>query len=901
MRAASSHIRHRSLLGPLLGAYLIFVIVVLGAGSAATLYVRGQLQAQMQSADLALAQAIALELDNKISDARAALEELALLDELRSGDPVVIAQVFRAFKAARQDIDSVYWLDADGLLRVSVPSSPRTEGIDYSEERIFQGVLRSGMLQIEAGVVDLTTFNPVAVLGHPVYAEDGGFLGVVATNLLLDELSAPLQTIVAAQDQRLEIQVLNGDGLLIASSDRARLLQPLLAELSGAVDALSGRPATSLSAGRDGGMWLFSAEPVLAVGWAVVVQRHSADAFAAISDFNRWLSGLALLFAGGFCFFWLLLHARVIRPLRAIARHNRHMPIEAMLPDIVALPLMRRDDEVGALARSLRELRRSIVRRLAELQTLLETSTAVVSSLDPTDVARRIIVAVRQLVDVQAAALLVPDEQGVLKVLLHHGHTGHERRQLLIPPDNPHSPSALALREGRPVQLIADIDPHFPPISYDEGFRALLAVPIIGAHVGGVVLVVYRRAPCAFTPEEIDLLLTFANHATLAWEHAVLYERSDERLQSVAAENARLYHEAAQERQVLAAIMRSMDDGLVLASEDGTIIYANRGTGALLECESEALLGRPISDIHHNLAARAATPQTEISLVNRVHAIQRGDQRCWIQLREFDVRADGGQMIGRGLLLRDVTTEHELDQFKTTLLGAVGHELRTPLAAIKGHASTLLQPDVRWSEADQRHFLRTINDEADRLTRLTRSLLDLARVDAGLLDLARESWRLTDLLTPVLHRHGTAAARVHLDIPAELPALHVDPQRIEVVLDNLIGNALRYGGDRIAVRAWCAAGQVHVCVADNGDAITPDELPYVFQRFYRSGRTSHRHTAGTGLGLAICRAFVEAHGGRIRAERSQDETIFHLTLPAVGDFAPVMVAVQDFETQNAEI
>jgi signal transduction histidine kinase len=878
-------LRSPSLIRPLLGGYLIFVALVLGAGTAVTLYVRSQLQAQVQAADLALAQAVALELDNKLQGAQTALAEVSRLDEVRSGDLAAISYVLRAFKAARQDTDSVYWLDQHGILQVSVPSSPRTAGIDYSGEQIFTSAQQSGQPLIVAGVVDLTTFNPVAALGHPVYSADGAFRGVVAANVLLDELSAPLRTIVQEQGRPLYIQVINAAGVLVATNDRARLLQPMLTEIPNAQAALAGMPTTSLGRGRDGSMWLFSAEPVASAGWAVVVQRHTSDAFAVISDFNRWLSALALLFAVGGVFFWLLLHAQVIRPLRTMARHNENWPLDTLLPDALAEPLLRRTDEVGTLARSQRELRHAIARRLTELQTLLATSTAVVESLDPKAVAQQIMLAVRRLVDVQAVAVLVPDDQGVLKVLVSDGHTGHARHPLMIEPDSPHSPSALAMREGRPVQLIADADPHFPTISSDAGFRALLAVPISGSHVGGVVLTVYRRTAQPFSPDEINLLLAFANHATLAWEHAVLYERSDERLREIARENAQLYREAAHERQLLAALMRSMDEGLVLANDDGLILYANRSAATLIGRADADLMHSTLAELYTALQARAIPHSTDPTAPPTLVAIPQPERTRWIALREFAVGDETGRVIGRGLLLRDVTTEHELDQFKTTLLGAVGHELRTPLAAIKGHASTLLQPDVRWSEADQHHFLRTINDEADRLTRLTRSLLDLSRVEAGLLILERAPWRLGDLLTLVLRRYtADVGQRILVDLPADLPPLDVDPQRIDVVLDNLISNALRYGGEQIMISANASPEGVQMMISDDGASLTDADLPYVFERFYRSGQAAQRHVGGTGLGLAICRAFVEAHHGRIWAERTATQTIFHVLLPTATVF-----------------
>src|SRR5207247_10488822 len=130
--------------------------------------------------------------------------------------------------------------------------------------------------------------------------------------------------------------------------------------------------------------------------------------------------------------------------------------------------------------------------------------------------------------------------------------------------------------------------------------------------------------------------------------------------------------------------------------------------------------------------------------------IRRDGRHRAIHLRLFDVDDESGQVIGRGLLLRDVTRERELDEFKTTLLAAVGHEVRTPLAAIEGYASTLLQEDVTWSPADQRHFLQTISGEADRLAQLASNLLDVSRQEAGLLVLNRVPTRVQDLVAETI-------------------------------------------------------------------------------------------------------------------------------------------------------
>ncbi len=390
------------------------------------------------------------------------------------------------------------------------------------------------------------------------------------------------------------------------------------------------------------------------------------------------------------------------------------------------------------------------------------------------------------------------------------------------------------------------------------------------------------------------MLLTFANYATLAWEHAVLYERSDERLREVARENERLYQQASEEKQKLAAIMGSMSDGLVLTGIDGTILYANLGANTLVALPSEDLEGQTIRVLYAALRSAAVDPADCERVLARAESaeapegvveIQRSGQRRAIHLRLFDVGDEAGRAIGRGLLLRDVTRERELDEFKTTLLAAVGHELRTPLAAIKGHASTLLQQDVTWSPADQRHFLLTISGEADRLAQLVSNLLDLSRQEAGLLLLNRVPTRVQDLVAQTIERLSRPHVTLTSHIPDNLPLVNVDRARIEIVLHNLVANALVYGEGKIRIAARRRDDEIVVSVTDNGPGIAPDELPHVFERFYRARHGHRQHSGGTGLGLTICKAFIEAHGSVIWAESSAQGTTLSFSLPLVSPTA----------------
>jgi PAS domain S-box-containing protein len=874
------HFVRRSLLVQLLGAYLLFVAVILATTLKINDVAQEQVRSQVQTTDLALGREIALETDNRLRTAESSLVRLAGLAPVRRAQIAGMQRAFEAFKLARSDVDLVYWLGSRGTLQVSVPTNQITLGADFSSDEVFRRARLATGPVIEDGIVDLTTYHFVVIFAMAVRDPGGRLLGILGTNLRLDDLSQPLVSIIASeakQHQHVVLSIVDAQGRLIASPQRERLLQPVLAELPGAADALHRRVATRQGTDSSGRQWLYSSVPIPSLGWAVVVQRSTADALAVITTFRRWIIVGAGFFALGGLLFCVILLRRVVRPLRALARRHGALPAEG-----VAAPpaLGARSDEIGDLARSLSRLEHDVVDQLAELGTLLETSNAVVNSLDPTAVGRTIIREVQRLVDIQAAAVYVPDDDGVLRVLVSVGRAEEYDRAVRIRPDHTTSPIAQALHDARPVQMIAGEDGNFPATSLAAGFRAVLAIPIISPHVGNVVLVVQRTHAQRFTDREIDLLLTFANYATLAWEHAVLYERSDERLRQVA--------------RTQEAIMRSMSDGLVLTSVEGIVLYANPGAAAIVGLSPSALEGSHVHCIYDSLQRTARDPA---AFDRRLSQLLEGERTGWlmegeaggqyraINLRGFDVHDEAQTVIGRGLLLRDATRESEIDRFKTTLLGAVGHELRTPLAAIKGYASTLLQDDVTWSPGEQREFLGTISAEADRLAQLVSNLLDLSRLEAGLLLLRRSPAHLDELVSHATARlgtypgHGGTGQRLRIEIPCDLPAVDVDPARVEVVITNLLANAATYGNGRVDITAERGGDVVVVHVADDGPGIAPDEVPHIFERFYRARLGSRRRSGGTGLGLAICKAFVEALDGEIWVDTSESGTVMSFSLP----------------------
>ena len=885
----------RSLLIQLLSVYLLFVLVVLIGAIVVNAVVEQHLRDDVQASDQALAQEIALHTSIQLSDAEHEVVQLGKLVE-KAASLETITNILNDYQTAHSDVSQVYWLDPFGFILSCSPCQPNLPA-EFSPPGVVQQARTHNVPVFEVGIIppqgtpaNAPTLNAGVIIAYSVHVPDRQEpIGIVTANVSLNTLSIPLTNVVNAQqeqERQLMISIIDDRGELVATPQNNRILDMVLNELPGADQALQGRVNSSLGQGPDGSEWLFSSVPVPNFGWAVVVERPTSQALAVVNQLHLWLLAAALLFALGGLLFWVMLYRRVIRPLHILAVQHQTLPESEESIPVHATVVAERDDEVGYLARSLVRLERDGIEKLGELHTLLDTSNAVVGSLDPHAVVRKIIGEVRRLVDVQAAAVLLPDEQGVLRVMVSEGHSKRYNYALSLSPENVSSSAVLAMRDGKPVQKL--LGPEQPSFSYDDGFRAVLAIPIISRHAGSVVLLVHRTKPQPFNQNEIDLLLTFANYATLAWEHAVLYERSDERLHEVARENERLYRQASEEKHKLEAIMGSMSDGLLLTGLDGTVLYASAGTSAIVGLPAEALERHSIGELYDALRNSAADPvdceralaQAESMAVTEVVVeIRRDGRRRAIHLRLFDVGDESGQVIGRGLLLRDVTREREIDEFKSALLAAVGHELRTPLAAIKGHASTLLQQDVTWPAADQRHFLLTISGEADRLAQLVSNLLDLSRQEAGLLLLNRVPTRLQDLAARIIERQTQPGSVIISSIPADLPLVDIDNARIEVVLRNLVANALAYGEGEVRIGAVKKDDAVIVSVSDNGPGISPEELPHVFERFYRAHQGRQKHSSGTGLGLAICKAFVEAHDGAIWAESSPQGTTISFSLP----------------------
>ncbi|RMG99713.1 MAG: GAF domain-containing protein [Chloroflexi bacterium] len=650
----------------------------------------------------------------------------------------------------------------------------------------------------------------------------------------------------------------------------------------------------------DGQAWEHVVAIVPGADWRVIVERPISAVLSAAQGFFRGVIIAIIIYLVGGFFFWTILSREIISPLEWLEEFSGLMRWRGHIrPDerVRFAQLTRRSDQVGSLARSLLAMGEDIEKRFVELSTLLETSRIVASSLDATRVIDNILDQVERLFHVDRVAVVALDQRaGVFRIQASRGLSEDYVSQLRIAPSEPNSPSMRALRNQIPVQVsdtetdLAFAD--FRPRARQEGYRSVLAIPLFTQHAPPAVLLLYKSHPYRYSYRELELASSFGHHASIAMENAALFAQSDERLQ--------------EQTQRLEAIVESLQDGLILESQSGGVLYCNRQAAMLVGVPLSEAQQMPVVEWLKRLAETAVSPE---DLAEQIPAIlqkrgphfldltrRRADGRLQdLRLQFFDVTDAHGHRIGRGQLWHDITHDRELDRMKSALLSTVSHELRTPLAAIKGYVSTLLAQDVNWDAQTQREFLQTISEETDRLTQLVRNLLDMSRIEAGMLQIRRELYPLADILTRAASQTETVlGGRLQMELPKELPMVWVDVPRLETVVRNLLDNAAKYSppDSPIILRTWVEDGQVLIQVRDFGSGVPEEVGNKIFDRFYRVDNGMTRQVGGVGLGLAICKGFVEAHGGRIWVENGRPGAIFTFSLPLNTDSSEESIHVR---------
>lgn len=323
------------------------------------------------------------------------------------------------------------------------------------------------------------------------------------------------------------------------------------------------------------------------------------------------------------------------------------------------------------------------------------------------------------------------------------------------------------------------------------------------------------------------------------------------------------------EQQKLSTVLASMGDLLLAVDQGGTVVLVNPALARTLGRKEEELIGAPLpaaveeSGLGRVLRAglSSAWPQVvEVTLPGQ-SAVYRAQVTPW---------QSGPGETGVVAVLRDITDLKRLEAARLEFLANVSHELRTPLTSIKGFAVTL-QDDLP-PDSDAARYARVIEQETDRLSRLVADIMDLSKIDAREISLDLRALDLTGLISQVveqlLPRAEAAGLKLSADLPATLPRVLCDPDRIQQVLLNLLDNAIKYtpAGGNVWVKAWAEEKRVGVRVRDTGVGIPAADLPHIFERFYRVDKARSRALGGTGLGLAIVQAIVSEHSGEVEVK-----------------------------------
>ncbi|GAB4461372.1 MAG: ATP-binding protein [Anaerolineales bacterium] len=332
------------------------------------------------------------------------------------------------------------------------------------------------------------------------------------------------------------------------------------------------------------------------------------------------------------------------------------------------------------------------------------------------------------------------------------------------------------------------------------------------------------------------------------------------------------------ERARLAAVLEQMTDGVLIADAQGIVQFANPAAGKLFQTSSP--IHRSVAEVlrHHQLVEAWRRCQRTREMQSESAEVPARHQ--YLQLIVIPDQHANGTL----LLAQDLTRLRRLETVRRDFISNLSHELRTPLASLKALTETL-QDGALDDPPAARRFIDQIQTEVDALTQMATELLELSRIESGRLSLDLQPVPPAELLTSACERMKLQAERAGLTLRVEcaqaLPKVRIDLQRMEQVLVNLIHNAVKYTrpGGEVVLFAEAGAGEVRFAVRDTGIGIPAEDIPRIFERFYRVEKS--RAGSGTGLGLSIARHIVEAHKGKIWAESVEGQgSIFYFTLPA---------------------
>lgn len=514
------------------------------------------------------------------------------------------------------------------------------------------------------------------------------------------------------------------------------------------------------------------------------------------------------------------------------------------------------------------------------VKILLRITTELSASLDQDRVLNQALSLVNEVVNAtQGVILLINQENGELLFRAALGDTA-----LKISPKG--TPSGLMQNEGlagwmienRSAVIVHDTrqDPRWIDLPNSQKYRSVLGVPLITNEEAIGVLMLFHTEVNAFTMQQLDLVEAAAIQVANAINNASLYHL----IFNQADQLGSMLRSERIQRANLQAILESIADGVIVANNSSQIELINVPAGHILGIPREQLAGKSINELIGLFSSFERSWLEAIDDWSRnADRIEPGTflaDQLTIEDRVLSVHLSpvlsDKQFFGTVSIFRDITKEVEVDRLKSEFVSTVSHELRTPMTSIKGYADLMLMGAAGEMSEGQRRYLQVIKNNADRLHMLVNDLLNISRIETGRTTLDLRPLNVPQIIKQVVEghlngriQHESKQLHVNTKISPDLPLVNADKARVTQILTNLLDNAFNYTPEpgEIWVHADTNGNFVYITIEDTGIGIAKENLPKIFDRFYRAEDEAVQKVPGTGLGLAIVQSLIEMHGGHL--------------------------------------